>query len=132
MIPKFAGTVQFGKLTLQDEDIYDNYLLSLNGEVEVTVRKKSNKRTLKQNQYYWAVVIRLIAEETGHTSEEIHDAMKQMFAKSIIKIKGEEYETVTSTTQLDTLEFSKAYVDQIKYWAWDTLNIVIPEPNNVE
>lgn len=132
MIPKFFGTIQFGKLTLENADAYELYLYTLNGPVEVTVRRKSNKRTLSQNQYYWAVVIRLIADETGHTSDEIHEMMKRMFLKDIITIKGEKYETVKSSCGLDTLEFSKDYIDRIRRWAQETIGVIIPDPERVE
>jgi len=132
MNPKFFGKIQFGKIAMDNQDAYDNYLHSLDGLVEVVVRKRSTKRTVKQNQYYWAVVIRLIADETGHTSDEIHEAMKRMFLKDLIIIKGEEYETVKSSTELDTLGFSKDYIERIRFWAWETLSVVIPDPDTTE
>lgn len=132
MIPKFFGTIQFGKLELEDQDAYDGYLMTLGGEVEVVVRKRRHQRSLNQNQYYWGVVVRMIADETGHTSDEIHEMLKRMFLRDLIEIKGEVYETVKSTTGLDTYGFSKDYVDRIKIWAMDKLNLIIPEADSVE
>lgn len=132
MVPKFFGTIQFGRLSLEDQDAYDGYLLSLEGEVEVVVRKRSKQRTLNQNQYYWGVVVRLIADETGHSSDEIHEMLKMMFLKDLIEIKGDMYETIKSSSSLDTRGFSKDYIDRIKFWALDKLNLIIPEADSVE
>jgi len=129
--PKFIGEVQSGKLKLNDQALYDDYLLTLDGKVELVVRKYHSQRTLKQSAYYWGVVVRMIADETGHTSDEIHEMLKRMFLKDLIEIKGEQYETVKSTTSLDTRGFSKDYVDRIKLWALDTLGITIPESDEV-
>lgn len=132
LTPKFFGTVQFGKLEYEQPDLVYNYLLSLNGKVEIVIRKYHLKRTLKQSYYYWGIVIRIIADETGHSSDEIHELMKQMFLKDVIIIKGDKYETVRSTTDLDTMQFSQDYIKRIKQWAWSELNLIIPEPDNVE
>lgn len=132
MKPKFLGTVQFGVLRIENEEAYKDYLYTIEGDVEVVVGKRSNKRSLNQNQYYWGIVIRIIADETGHSSDEIHELMKQMFLKDVIIIKGDKYETVRSTTDLDTMQFSQDYIKRIKQWAWSELNLIIPEPDNVE
>jgi hypothetical protein len=131
MLPKFYGTIENGKLELINPTEYQTYLNTLSGEVELTVKKRTKKRTLSQNAYYWGVVVKMIAEETGHDSDEIHELMKQMFLKDLIKIKGEIYETVKSTTELETKGFSLDYIERIKYWAMEKLNLNIPSPDEV-
>jgi hypothetical protein len=131
MLPKFYGTIENGKLELINPTEYQTYLNTLSGEIELTVKKRTKKRTLSQNAYYWGVVVKMIAEETGHDSDEIHELMKQMFLKDLIKIKGEIYETVKSTTELETKGFSLDYIERIKYWAMEKLNLNIPSPDEV-
>ena len=128
---KFYGKVKDGKLTLDDEGLYHNHLHTLEGDVEVVVGKRRNTRTMRQNSYYWGVVIRMIADDTGNSAERVHEAMKHKFLKTIIKMKGEDFESAESTTSLDTGEFSKDYVDQIKMWARDFLGVEIPEATDV-
>jgi len=131
MITKFFGTVTDGSLELDNAEAFNNNLLTLKGEVEIIIRPRKKSRTIKQNDYYWGVVIRMIADETGHSSEEIHELMKSMFLKDILIIKNEVYFTNKSTTLLNTKQFSKDYVDRIKLWALDKLNINIPDPDEI-
>jgi len=38
----------------------------------VTISLKKQKRSIEQNGYYWGIVINMIAEEMGHTPDEVH------------------------------------------------------------
>ena len=41
-------------------------------------------RTLLQNAYWWAVIIQMISEELGYTTEETNEILKQMFLPTIV------------------------------------------------
>jgi hypothetical protein len=73
------------------------------------------------------VVYKILSEYTGHTKDEIHDAMRRMFLANpddILKIPR-------STTTLSTKEMEE-YLASIRQWAaGEPLNCSIPEPNEV-
>jgi hypothetical protein len=126
MTPIFYGTVLNGKLNMEDR--FATLLRSMEGQrVEVTVRKYHRRRTDQQNRYYFGVVIPILADHTGYTSDEMHDALKAKFLgvqeKGLLHIK--------SSALLSRLEF-KEYVDKIIQWAARDLTIYIPPPENVE
>jgi len=128
MLAKHYGVVEHGNLKMDNQQDFDTSVSLLDGEVvEVTVRKKKKMRTIKQNAYYWGVVIKLISDDTGHTPDEIHEFCKQRFLKSLIRLKDEIYSTVESTTDLESNGFSNDYIEKIKQWAYEDLNITIPE-----
>jgi hypothetical protein len=128
MTPIFLGQVKDGKLSLDKAGQFKNYLHTLNGKrVELTVEKLKHPRTNSQNRYYFGVVCKLIAQHTGHDAEQIHEALKQMFApKWFLGDKP----IPTSTTRLDTIEF-ESYLEQCRHWAESFLGVVIPLPNEV-
>src|SRR5450759_3162198 len=77
----FDGSVKDNKLFVDKSEQFKQHLVSLNGKrVQVTVEKIKHSRTLQQNKYYWSVVVKLIAQHTGHDPEQIHELLKQMFS----------------------------------------------------
>ncbi len=83
-------------------------------------------------RYYFAVVAAMIAEETGHSKEAIHDFLK----RKILGVDVDKYgiETVSSVFSSEsgmTVQEKKAYVDEVRRWAFDFLNIAIPPPETV-
>ena len=129
MIPKWKGQIEQGKLTIYDEEGYLKYLSNLQGEVNVIVEKKKRQRSLPQNNWYWGVAVKMIADETGYTPQEIHSLLKSLFLKDLLIINGEPVEIVKSTTQLDTKGFSQDYWQRIQVWAAEELNLNIPNPD---
>ena len=80
MTPVFLGQINEGKLSLDKSEQFKQYLHTLNGKrVELTVSKVRRKRTPDQNAWYWGVAVKMIAQETGHEPDEIHDALKHEF-----------------------------------------------------
>ncbi len=98
--------------------------------ITIIVSKKKQKRSIKQNDYYWGVVLKLIGDELGYFIEDIHKVFATMFLKQIIKIGDEEVETYISTTKLNTAEFED-YLQKIRMFASSELDIVVPLPNEV-
>ena len=64
--PIFNGVVSKGKLKLSNTDRFNNYLLSLDGEVEVLVRYPKKDRSLNQNRYYFGVVVEIISQRVDN------------------------------------------------------------------
>jgi hypothetical protein len=83
-------------------------------------------------RYYWAVVATAIAEETGHSKEMIHDALKI----KILAYKDERtglpiVPSVFSDGSTLTVQEKRAFVDEVRRWAFDFLSLVIPDPETV-
>jgi hypothetical protein len=86
--------------------------------------------------YYWGVVVHEIAKHTGHDPEQIHEALKHMFAPRWHLLAGGPFGTPvkdipTSTTRLDTLEFTE-YTEKCRMWANEFLGLQIPLPGEVQ
>lgn len=97
--------------------------------------RKSAKRSDPQNRYYWGVVIKEILirlRDLGHTwlnDEDVHDMMKLKFNhEDIVSEQGELLELPKSTASLTTTQFMD-YIETVRHWASDFLNIEIPDPN---
>ena len=82
------------------------------------------KRTPEQNELLWAIYTEM-AFGTGHTPEEIHEAMKRKFLPpKFVKIGEEEVGLPGSTAVLDVKEFS-AFVERVQAFAAQELGIVV-------
>jgi hypothetical protein len=134
MTPVFLGQINEGKLLLDKSQQFKDYLHALNGKrVELTVEKLKHPRSQGQNRYYWGVVIHEVAKHTGHDPEQIHELLKQMFSPKWHYPNGGSLETLgipTSTTRLDTLEFTE-YTEKCRIWANEFLGLQIPLPGEV-
>ncbi len=126
MTPVFWGTIRAPSLLLDKPEQFRRYLKSLDGKrVEVNVSKVRRKRTPDQNAWYWGVAVKMIAEETGHEPDEIHDALKHEFCPKVIIGN---LVAVKSTTKLDTIEFGDNMMEKVVRWAAENLHMVIPMP----
>jgi hypothetical protein len=106
----FAATIRSGKLFLDKPEQFKQHLYTFPNEkrVEVTVEKITHSRSNTQNRYYWGVVVKEIAQHTGHDPEQIHELLKFRFSpRSEMNLSATESATniPTSTTRLDTLAF---------------------------
>lgn len=118
------------------------------GDYIITVKRNRPIRSLSANRYYHAI-INIIAIDTGHTHEQLHDYCKQHFApmESIVfelKNMSEQQiadlvarklnppETVIrSTKDMNSTEFA-TYINKIKMWAAERLGILIPEAKDID
>jgi hypothetical protein len=149
MTPTFTGTVKDGKLFIDKNKLFRQHLLNYptGKRVEVTVEKLSRTRTNNQNRYYWGVIIKEIAQHTGHDPEQVHEYLKFRFSPKMhfnLPIRAtpeQEFLTTpsqpmnegipTSTTRLDTLAFVE-YTEKCRLWANEYLGLQIPLPGEVE
>ena len=122
---------QGGKMQMSDwqrKAIADEIRRLDGQDVRMEVKKDIRGRTQRQNRYYWGVVLTYIAAETGHSTEEIHEVMKQKYLpRSHVLVGTEEHEVSKSTTVLSTEEFT-AYIEQVRAFAAQELSILIPSP----
>lgn len=125
-----------GKLHINKRSEFDNSLLRFIGkDVEIIVRKKKKLRSTQANRYYWAGVLdtvrgRLV--ELGHdvSKQDCHEFLKGRFHyKELIDEKSGECIKITqSTAGMTPIEFSE-YIDKIKQFAAEVLDIQIPDAN---
>ena len=126
------GTVDdSGKLQLADSDTFRRVVAQLAGaRVELTIRRAKSKRSLRQNAYYWGVVVAMLAEHLGYQQDEMHEALKFKF----LRLHEDEVDglpRVRSSASLSTAEFN-TYVENVVTWAGADLGLNIPDPNQVE
>lgn len=126
----FPATIRSGKLVLDKAEQFQAHLRSFPNEkrVEVTVEKITHKRTNQQNKYYWSVVVKEIAQHTGHDPEQVHELLKQLWSPKwhfALNVP-----VPTSTTRLDVIAFVE-YTEKCRLWANEFLGLNIPLPNEV-
>lgn len=129
-----SGHIEKGKLKIRNRMMFDNELLSINGEVLITIEKASKKRSNQQNRYYWGVVVPLMKKglnDLGHelTEDDIHEYIKSKFNPQAITLEdtGEYFSFGRSTTELNTSEFMDMLAS-IQQFAAEILNVIIPDP----
>jgi hypothetical protein len=124
----FQGSVKDGKLLLDDKPLFQSHLHTLEGKrVEVSVEKYRKKRSIPQNKWYWGVVLKTIADETGDDPESLHVAFKMKFSshRTLHDLVVPE-----STKDKDTIEFAN-YCERVRQWANEYLGLRIPSPGEV-
>ena len=103
------------------------------GAYDWEIRPFAQTRSLKANAWLWGVCYKLIAEETGHSPEEIHELMRLRHnSKRIAHPEtGEEIQVPVSTTKLTIEEFS-VYIDRVMLDGAEWCGIMWPEPRPSE
>lgn len=126
---KHIGIIKHGEFIPVDSWRYKKELCVNEGKkVLLEIHKIKNVRSNSQNSYYWGVVIDILADYTGYTAEEMHNALKWKFLR---KVNEKQIETVKSTTGLTTEEFG-FYLEAIKNWASKELSVYIPDSNEFD
>lgn len=117
------------KKIIFDDPVLESQFFEKNEGKEATIEPYKKRRSLSANRYLW-VIYELIAEHTGHSAEEIHEAMKhEHLPRKWVTIKGRDIQIPVSTTELDTFDFS-IYVEKVMAEA-TCLGIVIPTREEV-
>ena len=106
------------------------------GDYVITITHDRKTRSTQQNAYLWGIVYPAVLfglQDAGWeitNEEQVHEYCKQAFAarEVINKDTGEVLSLPNSTARMQTAEFN-VYVDKIKAFALEYLNITIPEPN---
>lgn len=99
-------------------------------DVQVAINLPKNPRSMNQNNYYWGVVIEILADFTGYIQDEMHEVLKGKFLSDEKEIAGEQIRFSHSTAELNTTEFEE-YLKDIREWASVALDCFIPLPNEV-
>lgn len=128
-----------GALRIYNRPLFEEEVRAMSREkdlaVTVEVKIKKYKRSNEFNNYYWGVVIAMIVErlrELGHDVDRdlTHEFLKGRFLYSELTDPntGEVMKIPKKTSELATDEF-KEYLEHIKQFAAETLDLYIPDPN---
>lgn len=129
--------VKNGKL-IRNRNQLSEVIASYEGqEISITVEKRKIKRSNPQNRYLWGIcypILQNCLKESGNVFniDMVHELMRLRFLKDVVMVNedtGEILDRVKSTTELSTIEFN-TYTDNIKQFALEFFNTVIPEPNS--
>lgn len=151
LIPiKWQATIDSkGKPHIKNKDEFDRHLeLYAGQEVQIVIKKKRKERSPQEHKYYWAVVVRMVAEEMSLMPEEAHDLMKDILLKVPERGVTEHgvpyaYWKVKSITELNDIQF-REYWQACQRWASQPtdpegglginsgLGLYIPDPNEVD
>ena len=78
-----------------------------NGDYRLEITDIKEKRSDQQNRYYWGVYLPLIAEDSGHTTEELHAYFRGKYSSVLKKVFGQNTRVGKSTTKMTKSEFSE-------------------------
>jgi hypothetical protein len=124
----FFGRFEDGKLKIRDKGRLDMLAGLLDKkELKIEISEYRSTRSGKQNGYYWAVVIPMIAEHQGCEKweyDQVHYDLKRQILGT--KKKGK-LDIVQSSAKMDTLEFTE-YIEAVRRWAAKELGLNIPDP----
>ena len=124
--PIFYGEVKQGCIKLYDPASLKVWLSFLEGkEIQVRVERKGKARSHKQNNYYWGVVVPILAEYWGLFDYEVDDILKNKFLKYTDENGRERTYRKRDLTTLET----ELFYEQIRMWASAEENCFIPLPN---
>lgn len=129
LIDKIDGYFNLRTLT-------DFFRTASNGCYMINITKQRKVRTLNQNDWLWGCVYPILLDgllDVGweFTSvEQVHEFFKKQMAqdKVVNFTTGEIVEIPKSTATMDTQQFSM-YVDALRAYADEFLNVTIPEPD---
>lgn len=142
--PKFTGKVERGKLYFQNREMFDRYLIPLEGkDIEIIVKPKSKHRSRQEEKFYHAVVVRMVADAMELMDEEAHQFLKSLFLRQEeCSVTGFRYERILSTTELEAKAYREYWEQCIRWAALPTddeglsqtsgLGLYIPYPNEVD
>ena len=128
------GALRIYNRPLFEEDVR---AMSRDADLAVTIEVKLKKRFRSdvQNAYYWGVVVAMISQrlrELGHDVDRdlTHEFLKGRFLYTELTdpTSGEVMKIPRKTSELATEEFME-YVEHVKQFAAETLDIYIPDPN---
>ena len=93
--------------------------------VIITLDQYRPKCSRQQRGYHWAVVVPRVAEATGYTEQEAHDAMRVKFLSTEDPATG--LTRVRSTEELTTKERAE-FTDAVVLWMAEFFHVIIPPP----
>tara|TARA_Y100000310_G_scaffold338946_1_gene430084 strand:- start:1786 stop:2169 length:384 start_codon:yes stop_codon:yes gene_type:complete len=103
--------------------------LNLERTWTIEIKRKVKRRTLSQNSLMW-MWHDVVAKETGHDVEDIHEIIKDKFLVPKMRYFNEEEVGVRSTKKLTTIEM-KNFMDAYYAFCVSELGIMLPIPEEL-
>jgi len=100
----------------EQKEIFINLVKNMEGKLNIKIDTPDITRSSAENKYYFGVVIKMIADETGNIEFDVHSEMKAMFCMDTTRISIEQFEI---------------YCEKIRIWALTFLNLRIPLPREI-
>ena len=142
--------VEDGQIVPHQHAEWANELSKLNGkDIEIVIRP-TVLRSQKQNRYYWGTLIYMVWQDllakgfraddidalelSGNlTKDHVHHYMRNKFLSADVFAPNTEEVVGTSfrsTASLDARAFGE-YIEAIRQWAVEALDLYIPDPNEI-
>lgn len=134
---KFLGIVDAkGKLVFNPgyADLFRIHLSRFRGrEIELVVGPKTRPNSRKQQKYYFAVVVKMIAQEIGESLDRAEEILDDKFWSEDVDVRGQACRVRVSKKlgAMTTVDYEER-VQRVREWAHDFLNMQIPLPNEIE
>ncbi|MDE2022437.1 MAG: hypothetical protein KGI71_06015 [Patescibacteria group bacterium] len=132
--PIWPAEVRGGKIHIHARKEFDLYVsTNFEGEkVGVIVQEVKRGRSLKQNGYYWGVIIPIASDEMGVTPMEAHHILGDEFLRYEKTLSdGRKRTLVRSTSDLNTAE-AEDYYRQCREFMSMEYQAYIPLPREVD
>ena len=131
--PIFLAHSKAGRLVFKRPDIVSKYLTRVDGkELEVIIRSAKSKRSIQQNNYWWAVPVEIMADYMGEERTATHYALLgECFGYHWSDHLKRDVPNKGSSSALTTEEFSQL-IEWCPPWALENFNVQIPLPNECD
>jgi hypothetical protein len=130
---KYRGISKGGKITLDPGHLeaYNAAVRRLEGQkIEVTICKRQKANTRSEQKYFYAVIVKMIADEIGESETRAFEIIQAQFFE-YEDANGRKYIRSTALGEWTTVEWESRMQD-IRQWAQDYLNLTIPTPNETD
>ncbi len=134
-----------GKVLFHDKEAWERFKIPFRGkDMDLILKHRVKERSRQEEKYYWAVVVRMVAEEMGIGRQEAHELMANLFLSVEEKTPaGFRYKRVISTTELSDKRYDEYVFKECIPWAArpteddglsedSGLALYIPLPNEVD
>lgn len=129
---EFNAYIKDRRLYFHDRPGFDAWVAAQKDGLAVRVTVKRKRRSARANAYYWAVVVPMVADHTGFTEEETHEALKALhLGREVKDLAGREIVCTKSSATLDSKEFGE-YVDRCIAFAATELGVAIAPADRVD
>lgn len=139
---KFENVYVDGTGSIANEDVRDDIrdeIRSFRGKhLDITIELHKDQRSQKANAYYWGCVLKLMADHTGHSADDLHDVMCARFLPSerkrlefVHRMTGEHLEVETDGRRSSKLTGGPFYdfVEEVRMFAREFLDVETPDPD---
>ena len=127
--------VRRGRLTFHGLQRLEQFVRTLgDGPIQMLLRQPQATRSFEAQKYYFGVVLKLLSEHTGHSVDELHEWAKARFIPRYVSICDrngvvkDDLVVGGTTTTLTTAQFFE-YVEEIRKFAAEELDVAIPDPD---